>query len=273
MPGCQQDREGPRKALEAGGDAEELATLVPLWCSAPGGPGGGSGRSCGCQDLRGGGCSWHRASGPKDAAQHPTGPRTAPQRVTWPRCQQWWERGLVCRPESRDPSSTRESSHSDEGWQATHTSSSHTGTHHSPSAKWPHTGQQPGSQHPTGRQKVAPRRGGQRRLCREAPPDRDLGAGTRVGFSNPSSEGAGSLSTAACAPRQPQAWGREWKEERRLGPTGGQDVRLSRALGELRRPREHSTRSRAEACLGGSMRPPAARREDAGQDARRRVGG
>lgn len=28
MPGCQQDREGPRKALEAGGDAEELATLV-----------------------------------------------------------------------------------------------------------------------------------------------------------------------------------------------------------------------------------------------------
>lgn len=29
MPGCQQDREGPRKALEAGGDTEELATLVP----------------------------------------------------------------------------------------------------------------------------------------------------------------------------------------------------------------------------------------------------
>lgn len=84
MPGCQQDREGPRKALEAGGDAEELATLVPLWCSAPGSPaGGGSGRSCGCQDLRGGGCSWPewaegRCSTPYGAQDGPTESDLAP---------------------------------------------------------------------------------------------------------------------------------------------------------------------------------------------------
>lgn len=57
---------------------------LPLWCSAPGGPAGGaSGRSCGCQDLRGGGCSWPewaegRCSTPHGAQDGPTESDLAP---------------------------------------------------------------------------------------------------------------------------------------------------------------------------------------------------